>query len=190
MKLVKLSLIKNVLVMCGCFLFATITYVEFRHWYNFGHLVPYGLHVDAVNEDAWIGIPGQTKMYWPEVTNFSVLPVPLPACRLISDILTPEVEYAYALQRFDERSGTWQTVSDATRFAFCVNPFNGESQVRHTYLLPASSVQIMSGAAVGAMDAFHKNDLARWVVFRQVFPDADWTTAVASEPFRIEDDVP
>ena len=47
----------------------------------------------------------------------------------------------------------------------------------------------MSGSAVGAMDPFHKNDLARWVVFRQVFPSANWNTAVASEPFRIEDDV-
>ena len=47
----------------------------------------------------------------------------------------------------------------------------------------------MSGSAVGAMDPFAKNDLARWVVFREVFPSANWNTAVASEPFRIEDDV-
>ena len=32
-------LVRNLLVMFGCSLFAGILYVEFRHWYNFGHLV-------------------------------------------------------------------------------------------------------------------------------------------------------
>jgi hypothetical protein len=48
----------------------------------------------------------------------------------------------------------------------------------------------MGGAAVGAMKDFRKDDLARYVVFRQVFPSANWDTAVSSRPFRIEDDVP
>jgi len=182
-------LVRNILVMFGCSLFASTLYVEFRHWYDFGHLVTYGLHVDAVNEDANIGIPGQTKMYWPEISNFSLLPVRLPACRPVSDTLNPPLEYAYAVQRFDERSQSWQTIENATKFEFCVNPFTNESGLVHSYLLPGSSVKVMSGSAVGAMDSFHKNDLARWVVFRQVFPSANWNTAVASIPFRIEDDV-
>lgn len=182
-------LVRNILVMFGCSLFASILFIEFRHWHNFGHVVSYGLHVDAVNEDASIGIPGQTKMYWPELSNFSLLPVRLPACRPVSDTLHPPLEYAYAVQRFDERSQSWQTTHDAPQFEFCFNPFTNESGLENTYLLPGSSVKVMSGSAVGAMDEFHKNDLARWVVFRQVFPTANWNSAVASQPFRIEDDV-
>jgi hypothetical protein len=175
--------------MLGCALFATAGYVEFRHWYNFGHLVPYGLHVDALNEDASIAIPGQTKMYWPEISNFSLLPARLPACRPVSDTLNPPLEYPYVIQRFDEQSKSWRTIVDATKFEFCFNPFNHESGLAKTYLLPGSTVKVMSSAAVGAIEPFCKNDLARWVVFRQVFPSPDWSTAVASMPFRIEDDV-
>ena len=182
-------LVRNLLVMFGCSLFATTLYIEFRHWYNFGHFVSYGLHVDAVNEDAYIGIPGQTKMYWPEISNFSLLPVRLPACRPVSDTLNPPLENAYAIQRFDERSQSWQTLRNTPDSEFCVNPFTNESSLESSYLLPGSSVKVMSGSAVGAMDEFHKNDLARWVVFRQVSPSANWKTAVASQPFRIEDDV-
>ncbi|HXQ70799.1 MAG TPA: hypothetical protein VN844_09945 [Pyrinomonadaceae bacterium] len=107
----------------------------------------------------------------------------------MSDTLNPPLEYAYAVQRFDERSQSWQTIENATKLEFCVNPFTNESGLVNSYLLPGSSVKVMSGSAVGAMDSFHKNDVARWVVFRQVFPSANWNTAVASEPFRIEDDV-
>jgi hypothetical protein len=137
-----------------------------------------------------IAIPGQTKMYWAEISNFSFLPVRLPACRPVSDTLNPPLEYAYALQKFDEHSKSWQTVENATHFEFCVNPFNNESGLTHTYLFPGSSVKVMGGAAVGAMKDFRKDDLARYVVFRQVFPSANWDTAVSSRPFRIEDDVP
>ncbi len=182
-------IVLNLFVMLACYLFAVAGYVEFRHWYNLGHLVSYGLHVDALNEDASIAIPGQSKMYWPEISNFSLLPVRLPACRPVSDILYPPLEYPYVIQRFDEQSKSWQTIVDATKFEFCFNPFNHESRLAHTYLVPGSSVKVMSGAAVGAIEPFRKNDLARWVVFRQVFPEANWNTAVCSKPFRIEDDV-
>jgi hypothetical protein len=163
--------------------------VEWRHRQRFGHFVSYGLHVDVQNEDFNIAIPGQTKMYWAEISNFSFLPVRLPACRPVSDTLNPPLEYAYAIQKFDEDSKSWQTVENFTHFEFCFNPFNNESGLAHTYLLPGSSVKVMSGAAVGAMEPFRKDDLARYVVFRQVFPTANWSTAVSSRPFRIEDDV-
>ena len=182
-------LVRSLFVLFGCSLFASVTYIEFRHWYNYGHLVAYGLHVDALNEDASIAIPGQTKMYWPELSNFSLLPVRLPACRPVSDTLNPPLEYPFSIQKWDEQAKSWQTIVNATKFEFCLNPFNNESRLAHTYLLPGSSVKVISGYAVGAMDEFRKNDLARWVVFRQVFPSANWNTAVASTPFRIEDDV-
>jgi hypothetical protein len=181
-------MLRSVLVLCGCSLFTITLYVEFRHWYNFGHLVSYGLHVDALNEDFNIAIPGQTKMYWAEISNFSLLPVRLPGCRFPSDTLHPPLEYAYSIQKYDEPSKSWQTLS-VPHFEFCLEPESNESAVVYTYLLPGSSVEIMGGGAFGAMDAFRKNDLARFVVFRNVTPSADWATAIPSSPFRIEDDV-
>ena len=157
--------------------------VEWRHHHTYGHFVRYGLHVDALNEDFNIAIPGQTKMYWAEISNFSLLPVRLPACRPVSDTLNPPVEYAYAIQKFDDASKSWQTVANATHFEFCPHP------VVYTYLLPGSSVKVMGGGAIGAMDEFRKDDLARFVVFRQVTPTANWGTAIPSASFRIEDDV-
>ncbi len=167
----------------------SVIVVEWRHRQRYGHLVSYGLHVDALNEDFNIAIPGQTKMYWAEVSNFSLLPVRLPACRFPSDTLHPPLDYAYAIQRFDEPSKSWQTLS-VPHFEFCLQPESNESAVVYTYLLPGSSVKVMDGGAFGAMDAFRKNDLARFVVFRSVIPSADWATAIQSPPFRIEDDVP
>lgn len=190
MKIVsKTALVRNILLMLACALVVAIAYFEIAHRYNFGHFVPYGLHVDALNEDFNIAIPGQTKMYWAEISNFSLLPVRLPACRLGTCTINPPPEYAYAIQRFDERSESWQTISAATRFEFCINPVTKESAVEYPLLLPGSSVKAMSGGAFGAMEPFRKNDKARFLVFRQVVPNADWNTAVASPPFLIDDDL-
>jgi hypothetical protein len=54
---------------------ASTAYFEFAHRYNFGHFVPYGLHVDVLSEEVSIGIPGQRKMYRAELSNFTLLPV-------------------------------------------------------------------------------------------------------------------
>jgi hypothetical protein len=182
MRITKTNLVK-LLVPILIIVAALTVALEWRHHHIYGHFVPYGLHVDALNEDFNIAIPGQTKMYWAEISNFSPLPVRLPACRPVSDTLHPPLEYAYAIQRFDEPSKSWQTVSDATHFEYCLHP------VVYTYLLPGSSVTVMGGGAIGAMNEFRKNDSARFVVFRQVAPSANWATAISSAPFRIEDDV-
>ena len=77
---------------------------EWRHYRTHGHLVCYGLHVDVLNEDFSIAIRGQTKLYWAELSNYSLSTVRLPGCRQPTDIVFPPVEYPYAVQRFDEPS--------------------------------------------------------------------------------------
>jgi hypothetical protein len=109
MRITKTNLVK-LLVPILIIVAALTVALEWRHHHTYGHFVPYGLHVDAQNEDFNIAIPGQTKMYWAEISNFSFLPVRLPACRPVSDTLNPPLEYAYALQKFDEHSKSWQTV--------------------------------------------------------------------------------
>lgn len=82
MRIIVRELVRNILLMLVCAMCVTIAYFEIAHRYDFGHFVPYGLHVDALNDDFNIAIPGQTKMYWAEISNFSLLPVRLPACGL------------------------------------------------------------------------------------------------------------
>ena len=186
----KTALVQKILVMLACAIFATTGCLEFRHWYYFGHLVSYGLHVDVRNEDFNIAIPGQTKLYWAEISNFSFFPVQLPACRPIGDTLDPPIEYPYVVQRFDSESKSWQTIVDTTKGGYCLPPFSRKiTGAFYTNLMPGSSVKVMSGEATGAREPFRKGDLARFVVFRTVSPDGDWKTAVSSMPFQIEDDV-
>ena len=94
---------------------------ELNHHRTYGHFVTYGLHVDPLNHDADIGIPGQTKMYWARLSNYSLRSVTLPACHYMTDDLAAGwgTEYPYAVQRFDTSSETWRTVADANGEWFC-----------------------------------------------------------------------
>lgn len=173
--------------MLVCAAVVATAYFEFRHRSRFGHFVPYGLHVDVLSRDVSIGIPGQTKMYWAELSNFSILPVRLNGCDYVTDAFDKGTKYPYAVQRWD---GTdWQTVSEETEKYFChpapLSTINTDSIVRR--LWPGMSVEVMEGEATGARDAFQKGDRARFVVLRKV---GDWRGAVASDAFIIEDDVP
>jgi len=147
------------------------------------------LHVDALNKDFSIAIPGQTKLYWAELSNYSFTTVRLPGCRIPTDILFPPVEYPYAVQRFNEAAKSWQTVIDETEKGWCAFPQTDRIGPAETYLSPGSSVKVMGSEATGAREPFRKGDLARFVVFRNVGARGDWKTAVVSAPFRIEDDV-
>jgi hypothetical protein len=55
------SLLVKILLVSACAVVVAIGYFELGHRYNFGHFVPYGLHVDALSEEVSIGIPGQKK---------------------------------------------------------------------------------------------------------------------------------
>ena len=95
------------------------------------------------------------------------------------------------VQRFDPSSNTWQTVVDASGEWFCrpvpLSMIN--TQLVSRTLAPGASVEIMNGEATGARDAFRQGDLARFVVFTKLDKSGDWTTAIASVPFVIEDNV-
>jgi hypothetical protein len=78
---------------------------------------------------------------------------------------------------------------DGTENGWCAIPKTDSTGPAETYLSPGSSVTVMGSEATGAREPFRKGDLARFVVFRNVGARGDWNTAVASRPFRIEDDV-
>lgn len=186
MKIRKAILLRNM-----CFAFAAaflilVICVEAIHYRNYGHFVSYGFHVDVLEVDAYIGIPGQIKMYHAQISNYSLLPVSLPACNYASDVLTPQTELPYAVQRWDASSSRWQTVAGGEG-DFC-NP-SPWSESTSKWLLPCMYVDVMGDEATGAREPFRKGDMARFVVFTKINGKVDWATSVASMPFYIQDDV-
>ncbi len=169
----------------------SIICIELIHHYNFGHFASYGLHVDSLNEDANIGIPGQTKMYWARVTNFSFLPVKITGCDYITDAMMPGSEIPYAVQRWNASSKTWETIVPISKEGFCtpVPLSTTETKLVSNWLLPTLSMRIMDGEATGARVPFRKGDMARFVIFTRIENGIDWQNAIPSVPFHIQDDV-
>ena len=164
---------------------------EWNHFRTYGHFVSYGLHVDPVSRDGYIGIPGQTKMYSARLSNYSLRSVTLPACDYVTDALEPGTGFPYAVQRFDISSSTWNTVTDASGEWFC-RPYplgRVETHLVSKKLAPGASIEVMEEEATGARDQFRQGDLARFVVFTKRDKSGDWSTAIPSAPFRIEDNV-
>ena len=170
---------------------ALLAIFEFSHRYNYGRFVSYGLHVDVIARESYIGIPGQTKLYEPYLFNFTLLPVSLEACDFVDDTLSPGTEYPYAVQRLDTVSKDWQTVAAVSGEDFCTpTPISkAETRIVSKRLWPGSTIKIMDSEATGARDPFTKGDMARFVVFREIRKGANWQTAIPSIPFYIEDQV-
>jgi len=164
-----------------------------RLWHRLarGHFPPIGLHVDALSRKASIGIPGQTMLYWPELSNFGFWPVPFTACDYISDTLAPGTEYAYGVQRWSPSTKSWDSVSLPDPEWFCQpEPLSkGDTHERRRYIWPGQSVKVMEFEAVGAREEFRLGDLARFVVFRNARRPVDWSAAIPSNAFQIEDNV-
>jgi len=77
--------------------------IEYLHHREYGHFVSYGLHVDTLNRDADIGIPGQTKMYWLRLSNYTLWPVKLAACDYISLFLPLPTKTSLGKRLFYQR---------------------------------------------------------------------------------------
>jgi hypothetical protein len=155
-----------------------------------GHFAPLGPHVDALSGPGSIGIPGQTTLYWAEVTNFGLWPLTLTACDYTTDALQRETEFAYGVQRWDPTTGTWKTVSAPNPDSFCQPTPLGrvDTVVRPKLVWPSQTMTVMEFEALGAWDAFRKGDVARFVLFRTVAMPIDWSDAVASDAVRIQDE--
>jgi hypothetical protein len=169
----------------------SIAYLEGGHKYNFGHFVPYGLHVDVISRDVSIGIPGQTKMYEAQLSNFTLWPVSLQACHYMDDAFGRGTMFPYAVQRWDANANGWNTVVETSGDDFCrpVPLSVVEAKLTSHRLGPGMEVQVVEGEATGAREPFKRGDLARFVVFRNLGKDIDFRTAAASAAFVIEDEV-
>ena len=191
MKVKRASLIRNLVLALVAAVCLFLIGFEWTHYHNYGHLVSYGLHVDMLSENYNIGIPGQTKLYRAQLSNYSMLPVAFVACDYVTDAFGRGTQFPYAVQRWDVSSNSWQTVVDMSGEGYCrPAPLSMvETHLISRRLWPGMSVEVMEGEATGATEPFRKGDLARFVVFRKMDKRGDWQSAIASVSFPIEDDV-
>ncbi len=191
MKINKLNLLKNTFIFLIVFFSTLLINFELFHYYNHGHFVSYGLHVDPQNENYNISIPGQTKLYWAEITNYSFFQIKITVCDYISDANMPGSMMPYAVQRWNESSNTWETIISETTQGFCkpLTTSTIETNLVSKWLLPFVSERVMGGEATGARKPFRIGDMARFVVFTRIEKGVDWQTAIPSASFYIQDDV-
>ena len=137
-----------VLLLAGVF----IVVFESRHYRTYGHLVSYGLHVDPLNRDAYIGIPGQTKKYYAQILSYSFWPISLSACDYVTDAFGKGTEFPHAVQRWDAASQTWRTIADMSGDGYCgPAPLSTiEDHLVTKRLSPFASVKVSDGEATGA----------------------------------------
>lgn len=140
--------------------------IERSHFAEHGHLMPLGLHADMIVHYASIGIPGVTKMYEAEITNFGLLPVSVARCEFISDTLTPGTMIAYDVERWDRSLSVWKTAVDFSGPHFCTPVPLSMAQTRLVtkWLWPGQSLTT-GEEATAARDAFQKGDAARFVLY-------------------------
>jgi hypothetical protein len=89
MDLIPRRFIKRVFVGVAILFALGIIVIQARHHFEHGHFAAFGIHVDALSMDGSIGIPGQTKLYWTEVTNFGLWPVSFTGCDYVTDAFEP-----------------------------------------------------------------------------------------------------
>ena len=135
-----------------------------------------------------LGIPGITKTYKPVLTNVGVKPVRVMRCNAIGDVMTRMTFLADAVQRWDESTNRWQTISGDTAQNFCkpaaLSIISGK--VNGGWLWPRQSWEAEE-EATAARDGFHKGDKARFVVF--LSKAGDFADSIATEPFLIDEEV-
>ncbi|HEU4508218.1 MAG TPA: hypothetical protein VFR78_08275 [Pyrinomonadaceae bacterium] len=132
-------------------------------------------------------------MYSAELTNFTFLPVTLDGCDYLTDAFGRGTAFPYAIQRWDNTSGVWQTIGEPPSDANFCHPVPlsmVQTDRAPKRLWPGMRVEAVEGEATGAREPFQKDDRARFVVFTKLGNELDWRYGVASHPFIIEDDVP
>jgi hypothetical protein len=105
--------LRAALLLLAAVLVSGIGAVEARHRVIFGHFAPLTLHADVSVANGDIGIPGITKLYDAQITNFGIFPRQIERCEFVTDAFAPGVSVGYCLQQWEMASRRWQTVVDA-----------------------------------------------------------------------------
>jgi hypothetical protein len=157
---------------------------EIHHLYQFGHLAWYGLHLDVIKESASSGNGEVDHWYLMQVSNVSMFPVRLQACKSPSDVSPwEELIYRNQVERFDPISGQWQVT-------FRIQPDSCQPAPDYKLcwvrLLPGQSTMAVDyGSEVAVHTTTKKGDKIRYRVFCR-FQDEDANRnqkILTSQPF-------
>ncbi len=161
-----------------------------RHKVLRGHFASFGLHADVLWEDVELAPGWRPRLYWVEVTNLGIWPTSFIACRYETDTLSPGMELAWALQRWNEQRRAWEVRELPEQRDWCdPRPFptsRGPATVSAKRLWPGRTARAMLAEVVGSRGDFEAGASARFVVFRSLSESERWNTAVTSPAFRVE----
>lgn len=163
-----------------------VAYVQYRHYADFGHFVPIGLHADVIVHHADIGIPGITKMYEARITNYGLIPVLVERCTFVSDTMEPGVIVAYNIERWDSTGQAWKLTHEFAKPNFCspVPLSMGMTHWQRTWLWPGQSLST-GEEATGAR--FRKGDRIRFAVITDVTGSTSKEAAYTTWPLTIDE---
>ena len=130
-------------------------------------------------------------MYWPRLSNYTLLPSKLAACNYVTDAMDPGTEYPYAVQMWNASTNNWDTITDVDWENYC-HPYGLgmiQTELVSKRLWPGMSVDVMDGEATAARAPLQKGDKFRFVVFTSTDRNSAWKTSIASVPSVIQEQV-
>jgi hypothetical protein len=178
----KLGAVFTGLVLLGLFLH------ELRHFYRYGHFVPFGLHADVsvTTSKEVLGVEGVAKIYRARLTNYGVLPSTVVVCseRVAS---TPESDVNYIVERWDRQSGSWRAVPEwdfGGDRLFCAPVFEAtEQHLARMRVWPGQTIEFGEGIPA-QMGGFNVGDDGRFTVFLNA--DGDRRSQISTSVFRVD----
>jgi len=164
---------------------------ELRHFYRYGHLVPFGLHADVfiTTSDTVLGVGGIAKIYDASLTNYGIFPNTIVVCdyRVAG---APDTAVNYVVERWDRQSREWKLVPEWDFYGyrlFCRPVFEtSEEHLARRRLWPGRSIRV-GGGVPAQMGGFHVGDDGRFTIF--LGADGNKTNSISTAIFRVAQQV-
>jgi hypothetical protein len=186
----EMTLLFRIAVFMVCLTVVGISFLELSHLIRYGHFISFGMHADVLIRKADYGIPGITKVYEGELTNYGIAPVKVTACDFIDDTLSHGTQVGCTIQKWDIPASRWINIFKNDDSAFC-HPYPLGMVETHIITKRLWFGQSISAGeeATAARDVFAIGDKARFVVFAGnglAFP----TAAFSIDEHHVGPDVP
>jgi len=169
-------------------MFLGLSVHELRHFYRYGHFVPFGMHADVsvTSSDNILGVDGPAKIYRATLTNYGVIPTSIVVCEyLVSG--APGTDVSYVVERWDRQLRKWTSVPEwdfGGYRLFCRPIFEVTQQhLANRRLWPGQSIEIGEGIPA-QLGGFQIGDDGRFTTFLSA--DDKLSNAVSTAVFRID----
>jgi hypothetical protein len=172
-------------------LFVGLFLNELRHFYRYGHLVPFGLHADVsiTTSDDVLGVEGIARIYDARLTNYGIFPNTIIVCDY-RGAGAPATAVNYVVERWDRRPREWRLVPEWDFYGyrlFCRPAFEtSEEHLARRRLWPGQSIRV-GGGVPAQMGGFHVGDDGRFTIFLDA--DDNKTNSISTAIFRVDQQV-